>query len=158
MKNQLVRKVSIALLGAVCCASLPLATQAAGVQGAIDFRQSAMKIYKWYLGPMAGMVKGKIPFDAASFKNKAQGLATAGGLDLTQGFPENSFSDMESDSDAKPEIRENWADFESKYQAFVEASKKLASVAEGGDMAAIKKQFAATGKTCKGCHEDYREE
>lgn len=157
MKYQSRKKVSIAVLGAVCCCSLSLTTQAAGVQGAIDFRQSAMKIYKWYMGPMGGMVKGKIPFDAAAFNNQAQGLATAASLDLGPGFPENSFSDMESETDAKPDIRENWADFESKYQAFREASEKLAATAAGGEMAAIKEQFAATGKTCKGCHQDYRE-
>lgn len=158
MKFRLHKKASIAaLLSAVCFASLPSITQAAGVQGAIDFRQATMKLYKWYLGPMGGMVKGKIPFDAARFKSRAEGLATAASLDLTEGFPQNSFSDSESDTDAKPEIRENWEDFVSKYKALKDASEKLASVASTGDMAAMKKQFGAAGKTCKGCHDEYRE-
>ena len=158
MKYRLQKKASIAaLLGAVCLASLPPVTQAAGVQGAIDFRQAAMNLYKWYLGPMGGMVKGKIPFDAAGFKSRAEGLSTAASLDLTEGFPQDSFSDSESDTDAKPEIRENWQDFTAKYQALREESAKLASIAAGGDMAAMKKQFGATAKTCKGCHDDYRE-
>ena len=158
MKYRLHKEASIAaLLSVVCFASLPPIAQAAGVQGAIDFRQATMQVYKWYMGPMGGMVKGKIPFDAAVFRNRAEALAKAASLDLTEGFPGNSFSDSESDSDAKPEIRENWEDFMSKAKALKEASAKLASVAAGGDMAAMKKQFGTTGKTCKGCHDDYRE-
>ncbi len=149
--------ISTALLAIICASSLPLAVHAADAKSAIDFRQSAMKIYKWYLGPMAGMVKEKSPYDAAGFRSNAAGLAKAASLDLTAGFPANTFSDSEDDTDAKPEIRENWEDFTSKYEAFREASEKLMAVSIGGDLAAMKQQFAAAAKTCKGCHDDYRE-
>jgi cytochrome c556 len=34
---------------------------------------------------------------------------------------------------------------------------KLVAVSKGGDEAAVKAQLGATGKTCGGCHEDFRE-
>ena len=125
----------------------------ASTQGAIDFRESTMTIYKWYLQPMGGMVKGKIPFDAKVFADKAAGLATAASLDLTAGFPKDSHEDTE----AKPEIWQNWDDFVAKHKALQKESQKLQEVAAGGDMDAMKEQFGATAKTCKGCHDDFRE-
>ena len=35
---------------------------------------------------------------------------------------------------------------------------KLSQVARNGDLAALKGQFGETGKTCKGCHDDYRKQ
>jgi cytochrome c556 len=125
----------------------------ASLQAAVDFRQSTMTIYKWYLGPMGGMVKGKIPFDAATFASKASGLAKAASLDLTEGFPKGSHED----TDAKPEIWEQWDLFIEKYEILQKEATKLNSVAAGGDMDAIKAQFGATAKTCKGCHQDFKE-
>ena len=58
---------------------------------------------------------------------------------------------------AKPVIWENWSKFESAVKAFVSESSKLGKVAESGDMKALAKQFRATGKTCGGCHKNFRE-
>jgi cytochrome c556 len=35
---------------------------------------------------------------------------------------------------------------------------KLAAVAKGGDLSAIKTQFGAVGASCKACHDAYRSE
>ena len=47
--------------------------------------------------------------------------------------------------------------FESVVNAFVSESSKLVKVVESGDMKALAKQFRATGKTCGGCHKNFRE-
>ena len=123
------------------------------VQGAIDFRTSVMNIYKWYLGPMGGMVKGERPWDQAMFAGNAQGLARAASLDLLPGFPKGS---TDEDSDAKPEIWEKWSEFSEQYQDLQRESAKLAEVAAGGDMNAAKAQFKKTAETCGGCHKPFR--
>ena len=123
------------------------------VQGAVDFRESTMTIYKWYLQPMGGMVKGKVPFNKEVFKQKADGLAWAASLNLLEGFPKGSMHDTE----AKAEIWERWDDFQAKYETLKTESAKLQQVAAGGDVAAIKAQFAQTAKSCKGCHQAFRE-
>jgi cytochrome c556 len=57
---------------------------------------------------------------------------------------------------AKPAIWENWSKFESAVQDFERESAKLVKVAESGDMEALAKQVRATGKTCGGCHRNFR--
>lgn len=128
--------------------------QSAAASEAVDYRQSTMTIFKWYLKPMAGMVKGKIPFNAVVFRKKAAGLAAATRLDLLSGFPRGSFDPDESD--AKREIWEKWPEFTDRFRALQTESVKLAQVARGNDMAAIRAQFGKTAKTCGGCHKPFR--
>ena len=80
-------------------------------------------------------------------------LAAAAQLELMAAFPEDSITD---ESDAREEIWLDFKKFQDKHQALGEQSAKLAEVAARGDEAAMKEQFGATAKTCKGCHEEYR--
>ena len=57
---------------------------------------------------------------------------------------------------AKSAIWGNWSKFESAVQDFERESAKLAKVAESGGMEALAKQVRATGKTCGGCHRNFR--
>ena len=125
----------------------------ASEQGAIDFRQSAMTIYKWYLKPMGAMAKGKSPFDVDAFRANARGLANAAELDILPGFPKGSGFDTES----KDEIWEDWSGFGEKFRALQTEARKLAEVAATGDEAQMKAQFGITAKTCGGCHDKFRE-
>lgn len=145
--------VSALALASVLAATNATAEEGEGGQAAVDFRESAMTIYKWYLGPMGAMVKGKTPFDGKAFREHAEGLAAAAGLNLLAGFPEGSAEGTE----ARPQIWSRWSDFEGKYRALQEQSARLAQVAATGDEAAMRAQFGETAKTCKGCHDDFRE-
>jgi len=131
-----------------------ITTQGAMANAALEFRQSAMTVFVWYLKPMGGMVKGKIPFDQATFAKNARGLATATQLDIPAGFPKGSYD--EEESDAKQAIWEKWPEFEDKYRTLQKEAAKLAEVAQGGDVAAMKAQFGATAKSCGGCHKPFR--
>ena len=144
--------LTLALAGVLATTAAASGDDKAG-QAAVDFRESAMTIYKWYLGPMGAMVKGKTPFDGKAFREHAEGLAAAAGLNLLAGFPEGSADGTE----ARPEIWSRWSEFEEKYRALREQSARLAQVAATGDEAAMKAQFGETAKTCKGCHDDFRE-
>ncbi len=130
------------------------AASAGKVEQAVDYRQGAMNVFSWNLGHMGAMVKGEVPFDSTAFQGYASELAAATKLDVLKGFPEESVTD---ESDAKDEIWLNWSDFESKLQDLRSQSAKLAEVAAGGDEAAVKAQFGETRKTCKACHDDYKE-
>ena len=130
------------------------ATEGHGSQQALDFRSANMIIYKWYMGPMGRMAKGEMPYDQALFQKNAEALATATRLDLLAGFPKGS---LDEDSEAKPEIWDNWSEFEEKFNTLQMESEKLAGVAAKGDRSATLSQFKNTGKTCGGCHKKYRE-
>ena len=59
-------------------------------------------------------------------------------------------------SDAKPEIWSKADDFKKALAAFQAETAKLAGLARAGNADAIKAQISAVGKTCGGCHDDFR--
>ncbi len=126
----------------------------ADAEKAVDYRQAVMNVYAWNVTSMRDMVKGKTEFDAAVFARHAKDLAAAAQLELMAAFPEDSIND---ESDAREEIWLDFKKFQDKHQALGEQSAKLAEVAAGGDEAAMKEQFGATAKTCKGCHDDFKD-
>ena len=57
---------------------------------------------------------------------------------------------------SKQSIWKSWSEFESAANNFERESAKLYEVAESGDMEVLAKQVRATGKTCSGCHRNFR--
>jgi len=144
----------------LCGSALALSTIAVAHAGddpkkeAIEYRQSVMTIVGWNFKPMGAMVKGDQPFDAKAFATRARDLAAVASVDVLAGFPEDSDG---SGSKAKPEIWMRWDDFKDKMGNMQRELAKLGEVAAGGDAEAMKKQFGVAGKTCKACHDDYKE-
>lgn len=128
--------------------------QAADIEKLVDYRQGVMNVYAYHTKSMAAMVKGKTAFDSAAFAHHAENLAVAARLDLLAGFPEDSINE---ESDAGDTIWLAWDEFQQGYEALQAQSAKLAEeAAAGGDEAAMKEQFGKTAKTCKGCHDDFK--
>lgn len=75
----------------------------------------------------------------------------------TRWFPKGSGSDM-GKTGAKAEIWQNSTDFAAKQRGFRAAAKALDRAAKSGNLAISKESYATLGKTCKGCHDLYREE
>jgi len=62
-----------------------------------------------------------------------------------------------SDSEgAKPEIWQNFSDFEEKAAANANAARHLQAVSGQGNMADVVAAAKALGGTCKACHTSYR--
>lgn len=124
-------------------------------EDAIEYRHSIMEVIVWNFKPMVAMVKGKIPFDAQVFANRAANVAFLSQMPL-EGFIPGS---DKGDTEAKPEIWTNWDDFKAKMIEFQEESAKLAEVAKTATtVKEITPQFAKTGEACKGCHKKYKED
>ncbi|MCB1739354.1 MAG: cytochrome c [Gammaproteobacteria bacterium] len=146
-------------LAARACAVMMLVCLSGGAMAqdakkAIEYRQSVFKVIVWDFGVMGAMVKGEKDFDAKDFARRAERVADMAPR-IAEGFPAGSdMADIETR--AKPEIWSDAAGFKQAWQRLVDETEKLAMVAKSGDEAAMKKQFAATGKACKGCHDDYR--
>lgn len=66
--------------------------------------------------------------------------------------------ETEIEMKAKALIWTQPADFKAGQAALTEQAAKLAKVSAGQDLAAIKAQTQALGRTCKSCHDKYREE
>ncbi|SIT07089.1 c-type cytochrome [Neptunomonas antarctica] len=130
-----------------------LAAAATDAEKAIEYRQGVFNTIKWNFGPMAGMVKGKIDFDAAEFARRADAVAALATMP-GEGFIEGSGV---GDTGAKPAIWENKEKFDEGMDALAKNAAALAVAAKSGDMDIIKPAFGQLGKTCKGCHDDFRE-
>ena len=61
-------------------------------------------------------------------------------------------------TDAKAEIWQKPADFTAKSTAFTAAARAFNTAAQGTNLAAIRAAHGTMGKTCKACHDLYRED
>ena len=72
-------------------------------------------------------------------------------------FPAGTGPDV-GKTEAKAEIWQRPDDFRAKARDFDQAAKAFQAVTQGTDVAAIRAAHANLGKTCKACHDLYREE
>ncbi|MEZ7823934.1 MAG: cytochrome c [SAR324 cluster bacterium] len=120
-------------------------------KGIIKYRQNVMKSTAGHMGAIVDILKNDLPLQAHI-------------LDHARSIQQNSKMTLATfskgtglgNTKAKPAIWENWSKFESAVQDFERESAKLVKVAESGDMEALAKQVRATGKTCGGCHRNFR--
>ena len=72
-------------------------------------------------------------------------------------FPAGTGPDV-GKTEARAEIWLKPEDFAAKAGAFREAAAAFSTAAQGSDLASIRSAHANLGKSCKGCHDLYREE
>ena len=119
---------------------------------AIKFRRGGYTMAAWYFGSLSRMVKGEMPYDKALFARNAEYLAVLSKLPKDGFIPGSDTGDTK----AKPEIWFQGAKFKEANDRFENESAKLAEVAKGGDLNAIKEQLGKVQKTCKSCHDDFK--
>lgn len=124
-------------------------------EDAIDYRQAAFGLIKENFSDMWAMMKDKKPMDEKAFAQRAQHLALLAQIPFT-GF-DVAGSDM-GDTSALPAIWQKRDEFDAKASQFQLATERLAQVTQSGDAGDIKKAFGAVGKTCKGCHDNFKAE
>jgi len=117
----------------------------------VGYRQKLMSVVGGNMAAMGDIMKyrlvlpGHVAVHASQMANMAQLIAPA--------FKENVATDA---TDAKPEIWQDWAKFETKIADFEEAARNLEAAASGPDPAAVGPAMKALGKSCGGCHETFR--
>ncbi len=116
-------------------------------------RQAAMTLIGKYWGPIAGMASGKVsPYNADVVARNATYLENLAQMPW-DGFHANT---KDTKSAARPEIWTKNAEFTQLADRLQTETGKLAQVARARDEAGVKQQFAAVGKVCGGCHENFR--
>ena len=118
-----------------------------------SLRQSYFALLGMTFSPMGDMVKGKIEWNDALFTEWANDLNHAAQFGVERGFAPGS---EKGTTRAKADIWSNMDDFQSKLDDFRAAAATLAETAAGGDQAASRDKFIATGGTCKACHDEYK--
>ncbi|MCP5145167.1 MAG: cytochrome c [Gammaproteobacteria bacterium] len=126
-------------------------------QTAVDQRQAAFKLLAWNMGPLGGMARNRVPFDAAVVKVRAERIAQlAAMIDDLYGPDTTAFADLKTES--LPGIWKSKDAFHGKAMDLANAATALATVAATGDQGETVKAIGGVGKACGSCHDDYRAE
>ncbi len=143
---------TLAALAIVC--ATPSFAQFAKPEDAVKYRKGAMFVVQQNFGRLAGMAAGKIPFDAKVAADSAVAAEFVGRLPWAA-FGEGT---DKGDTRAKPEIWKEKAKFNEYADKMGLEMSKLAVAAKTGNLDSIKAAVAATGGTCKTCHDAYRKD
>lgn len=117
-------------------------------------RQAVMTLQGKYFGPMAGMAQGKLPYNADVVKRNSAYLDNLSRMAWDTFDP--STKDVKP-SGALPVIWEQADKFKEAASRLENEAHKLYQIAQSGDEAAVKAQIGAVGKSCGGCHNDFRQ-
>ena len=127
--------------------------QFAKPEKAIKYRQSVMTVMAQHFGRLGAMVKGKQPYDQATFASNTAVIESLAGL------PWEAFLVPGSDqgqTTMKASVLKDPEGLKSLSQKFESEIDKLSAAAKGNDFNAIKAQFGAVAQSCKGCHRKTR--
>ena len=134
-------------------AALPAAAQFQKPEDAVKYRQSAMFVMGNHFGRMGAMVQGRVPFDAAQAAANAEVVSTMSRLPFA-GFVDGTSSTQKGGAAAN--IWTERAKFDDGAKKMQEEVAKLLVAARSGNADQLKAAFGPVGQTCKGCHDNFR--
>jgi len=116
-------------------------------------RQAVMTLQGKYIGPLAGMASGKVPYNAEIARRNA------GFLDNLSRMPWDGFDPATKDvkSNALPAVFNDQQKFREAASRLENEANKLYEVSRSGDENAVKSQVGAVLKACNGCHDNFRQ-
>jgi len=121
----------------------------------IKWRQSAYQVIGWNSGRIKASLDGTYNRDEvakaantiAVLANSGLGALFAPGTDNGKGW---------HDTTVKPALFTQTARAGELSANFSREANELARIAQAGDAAAVKEQFGKLNRSCKGCHDDFR--
>ena len=123
---------------------------------AIASRQGYMKLVIWDAGPLFGMAKGKVDYDADAAAGHAADLKALTEYSFSELFPSGtSQADRPGKTCALPAIWEDTAKLKQAYKDFDVAIAALGEAA-GSGQPALATAVGEMGKTCGGGHKPFR--
>ena len=137
----------------ITCVLLCLSTVSFAHEGAEGVVKERMDRFKKNKKAMKA-IKGNLTGDTAIIAQKASGIE-AWAKDMVNFFPEGS---TQPPSEALPAIWKEFDRFTDLARANEKAAANLKNLAQSGaDTSALSGAFRSLGKTCKDCHNDYKE-
>lgn len=155
LKKAIITLTGSAMLSVFSVAAEP-AKSAKHAKDVTQYRQALLTLVKSNVGALGAMNKGAIPFDAQTIETNSQRLGQLS-LMLEDYFATDT-SSFDVDTAALDEIWTNKSDFKEKIQALTVAANNLNQVAKSGDTAEFKPAIGQVFKSCKGCHDNYKED
>lgn len=138
---------------ALTAALIGAATVVHASEADVKYRQANMEVIGGHMHSIVPILKGEVAHKD-QLAAHARGLAEAAKL-APAAFKVEA---MEGKTTAKKDIWANWDKFEGGLNMMGEKATAVAAAADSGDMGAVGAAVQELGKTCKGCHDDFREE
>ena len=136
--------------------ALPVTVSADAVEDAIKARQGFYKLVGANAGPLFGMAKGEVAYDAAQAQTFANNLVSLSNMDNGALWPAGSDKTAQpGKTRALPVAWETYPAIMDKHNAWKAAAADMAAVA-GTGVDGLRSKIGDLGNACKGCHETYR--
>lgn len=118
----------------------------------IKYRQGVMGVVGGHMKSMGTILKGQVHMEDLQFHAKA--MARIADIVPTV-FPEGS---GKGKTEALPAIWEDKTGFKTALDKFIVATQEMAKASESGEMSVIGPAIQNLGGSCKGCHDNFKEE
>jgi cytochrome c556 len=139
-------------------AGINVASADGHLEGAVKARQAHMQLNGFFIGQLAAIAKGDVPYDAAAATGHAQNLLVLSKMDVSAFWPMGTGNDaMKGKTRAKPELWTTYPKVVEKAQALTAALEKMVGAA-GTDLASLQAALGPVGDGCGGCHKPFRAE
>jgi cytochrome c556 len=129
--------------------------KASEAEKAVQYRKAVFAAMGYNFKPLAGMVKGEIAWDNAEFVRRAKRVQALAEMPW-EGFQEGT-ADV-GHSEAKAVIWDKGEEFRKLQDQLAKRTDALVQAAESGDRNSVRMRFKKVGKTCKSCHDDFKED
>ncbi|TWX47420.1 c-type cytochrome [Colwellia hornerae] len=123
---------------------------------ATELRQSIFSLLGSNMGPLGGMAKGKIELDAEKVAKHALRINQLSMM--IADYTRTDTSTYKVKTEALNKIWQQPDAFSKRIKDLTQASASLQTAALSGDESLIKKAIGGVGKTCGGCHDDFKAE
>lgn len=150
MRNRI---LALAIATAWAAAAAPSMAQFQKPEDAVKYRQGAFAVLGAHFSRLGAMASGKAPYDAKLAQENAAVVEFMSKLPWAGFTPETE----KVKSKAKPEMWMEKAKFDQGAEKMRAEVAKLATAAKAGNLDALKAAFGDASKTCKACHDAYKE-
>jgi cytochrome c556 len=133
--------------------ALPAMAQFQKPEDAVKYRQGSFTVMAAHFGRLGAMANGRMPFDAKVAQDNAAVVEFMSKLPWA-GFAVDT---QNIKTKAKPEVWAEKAKFDQGAEKMMGEVAKLNAAAKTGNLDNLKAAFGETAKTCKACHDAYRE-
>jgi len=147
----------LSLMMVACLIALPSYAAKDPKKNAIKARQGEMQLRAFNAGPLFAMAKGKMPYDATKAAKYAGNLELLLKLDNKRAWMSGTDNEAYAgDTTATPNIWTTYPEIGKYGKKYVTAVNEL-NAAAGKGLKPLRSKIGALGKSCKGCHDEFRE-
>jgi cytochrome c556 len=142
-------------ISVLSCSIGAIAQTATKPETLIKWRQSVYQTIAWNSSRIKASVEGQ--YNKEEVIKSANAIAALSSTNLPGLFaPGTEQGKGWRDTTVKPAVFSDGKRFADAHGNFTKEANELASVANHGDAAAVKEQYAKLTKTCKACHDDFK--